>query len=348
MRSFKLNHKSRQDLALWALVLVGGVALVLGTGALRGHGALPGALQGLGQSPVTGLIVLLFLVALGLNLRNTVLLLREFKALPQDQGLFAEHCRYLRKAARGKGGVDQEFSLSLLENRLLRRESWVQLTANLLVTLGMVGTILGLTAAMQGLASALGSIESSLSLEATESASPIAGLTLALEGMSTAFLTTLAGAVLGGLLLKALSHFSANLIEALLDQIRLKASLEVVPQLERLIWKQEMADLAQAQHNVQAFMNSGRDIDQFLKSYTQGLVGASEQLTVLSQKLGDQVFTVKRDSPVEGQQRLEALLSRLEGAAVQQNQLLTRLFYAVCGLAGGGVGLMLLVQVWGG
>jgi hypothetical protein len=244
------------------------------------------------KTGVTWIILIVFLVALVINMANTWLIAQEFTHLNRTQGLFYEHVKNLKLAAQSQLVIDQDFSLSIIENRLLRRESWVQLFGGLLITLGMVGTVLGLTLAMGALSGSLDSIQSSLSPDGGVSNSDsVAGLGAALAGMSSAFITTLAGAVLGGLFLKLLSHSTTNLIEDLLDRMRYKAELEVIPELQREAWNREMHNLSQAHQTLQTFISSAGTIEQVLHQYTQSMGGAASNLEAIAHQIDQQLLT---------------------------------------------------------
>ena len=62
------------------------------------------------------------------------------------EGILAEHIANLSKIYDNlfDGQVNQEKSLDVLANRLLRREYFVQLGSNIMITLGLIGTITGL------------------------------------------------------------------------------------------------------------------------------------------------------------------------------------------------------------
>ncbi|WP_198525137.1 MotA/TolQ/ExbB proton channel family protein [Kamptonema formosum] len=259
---------------------------------------------------VTSLIVVIFFLALFVNTLNTIKIYLQFKMIGYSKGLFEEHVANINLVAQNKLSIDQEFSLSLIENRLMRRESWVQLFANLLVTLGMIGTVLGLTVSMRGLSQAMESIKNSLladNLTSPQITNSISGLGDALSGMSSAFVTTLAGAVLGGLFLKLLSHATTNLIEDLLDNIRYKAEVEVIPSLQKQIWERDLRELSEAYESLHYFINSAQIIEHQLVQYTQSMTFAGKKLESLAQGLGNQ-------SQVDAQNQVKKLLDKIKEA----------------------------------
>jgi hypothetical protein len=98
--------------------------------------------------------------------------------------------------------VDVEFSI------YQRIAHALEIIGNLLITLGLIGTVVGLTLTLTGLTGsleALGQDQDQL----------LSGLRGAMGGMGTAFYTTLLGSVLGGVLLRIFAHIDENGVESL-------------------------------------------------------------------------------------------------------------------------------------
>ncbi|MDJ0516776.1 MAG: MotA/TolQ/ExbB proton channel family protein [Trichodesmium sp. MO_231.B1] len=176
-----------------------------------------------------------------------------------------------------------------MENQLSRRENWVQLFAGLLITLGMIGTVLGLTLSMGGLSEAIDGIR--VNMQSTDIADPsnmaasLSGLGKALSGMSSAFITTLVGAFLGGLFLKILSHSTTNLIEYLLDNIRFLTEVEYLPELQKQAWQRELKNLSTANRDLKTFVDKSQQIDSLLKEYTYSMMEASKGMNSVTESL---------------------------------------------------------------
>ncbi|MGA1265236.1 MAG: hypothetical protein ACO331_15250 [Prochlorothrix sp.] len=154
--------KQTQDFWLWLAWL--GLTLATVLGGLRywyviNHDAIA-TNDYADRTGITIIILILFGIALTLNIVNTLRVNQEINHLSPNHGLFQEHSRTLALVAKNQFIINQDLSLELIQNRLLRRENWVQLFAGLLITLGMVGTVLGLAIAMGSLS---GSLESILS-----------------------------------------------------------------------------------------------------------------------------------------------------------------------------------------
>ncbi|MBN4076742.1 MotA/TolQ/ExbB proton channel family protein [Mariprofundus ferrooxydans] len=112
----------------------------------------------------------------------------------------------------------------------IRVSRFVGLLGSLLITLGLIGTVMGLTITLTGLNGALNNVGS-------DSTIILAGLSDALSGMGLAFYTTLLGAVMGGILLRVFAYISDNSIEALQDLLvrscMVYASVELTPTVQR-------------------------------------------------------------------------------------------------------------------
>jgi len=93
-----------------------------------------------------------------------------------------------------------------------RISDFVQLIGNLLITIGLVGTVLGMTLTMSGLNSALSAIgeDQRLVLEGVEHA---------MAGMGVAFYTTLLGSIFGGVLLRVFAWIASASVETLQDML---------------------------------------------------------------------------------------------------------------------------------
>lgn len=98
--------------------------------------------------------------------------------------------------------VDVEFAI-------YRRSSHaLEVIGNLLITLGLVGTVVGLTLTLTGLTGSLDALGHDEELL-------LRGLRSAMGGMGTAFYTTLLGSVLGGVLLRVFAHIDENGVDVL-------------------------------------------------------------------------------------------------------------------------------------
>lgn len=106
----------------------------------------------------------------------------------------------------------------------------IEVTGNLMITFGLIGTVLGLSITLAGL---------STSLEALghDQLMLLEGLRKAMSGMGTAFYTTLLGAVMGGVLLRIFAQISDNGVDRLYHTVMrmclVYCSAEYKPSLRR-------------------------------------------------------------------------------------------------------------------
>jgi len=101
---------------------------------------------------------------------------------------------------------------------------------SLLITVGLIGTVMGLTITLTGLNGALNNVGS-------DNTTILISLSEALSGMGLAFYTTLLGAIMGGVLLHVFAYISDNSIEALQDMLvrscMVYASVELTSTIQR-------------------------------------------------------------------------------------------------------------------
>ncbi|NES23108.1 MAG: MotA/TolQ/ExbB proton channel family protein [Symploca sp. SIO3E6] len=307
------------------------------------------------QTRITFAIIALFLIALLINIINTIKIKWEFANVNPsgaDSSLFKQHLKNLEKAATKSLQFDQDFLLEIIENRLSRKENWVQLFASLLITLGMIGTLLGLTLSMSGLSEAIDGIRANM--QSTDIAEPpnmtasLSGLGNALSGMSSAFITTLAGAVLGGLFLKILSHSTNNLIEDLLDNIRFVTELEYLPKLQKQAWQRELENLSTANRDLKMFVDKSQQIDFLLNKYTDNMMQASEGMNSLTKSLEMRITRhIEKLSQSVNISHHDKLLIDLNKTVIGLNRLTALLvFFIIVLVAAFIVGFVVLYQAY--
>jgi len=155
------------------------------------------------------------------------------------------------------GLVDVEFAAHHRSSR------FVGLLSNLLITMGLIGTVLGMTMTLSGLNGALAAIgdDQELMLE---------GLSSAMSGMGIAFYTTLLGSILGGVLLRVFAWITDSSIDGLQDLMMrsclVYAAADLTPSPERDIHRltQQMEQLEQRMHALHSvFSNSSQMVASF-------------------------------------------------------------------------------------
>ena len=145
------------------------------------------------------------------------------RGLPE--GCVAEHVRHLQIKARlggGRAGLDQSLLLEAFEADLRRGQELGWFVADLLLSLGLLGTVVGFIL-MLGPISALD----------TTDESAIKGALAAMSGgMAVALYTTLAGLV-GGMLLKVQGFLLDGAVQELVGRTTRLTEVFVLPALER-------------------------------------------------------------------------------------------------------------------
>ena len=108
------------------------------------------------------------------------------------------------------GQVDLNALSTVVFASHMRVSRVVGLLGSLLITMGLIGTVLGLTITLTGLNGALENISS-------DGMAVLLGIREAMSGMGMAFYTTLLGSIMGGILLRVFAYITDNSIEALQD-----------------------------------------------------------------------------------------------------------------------------------
>jgi len=116
----------------------------------------------------------------------------------------------LRLIAERNGRLDVESLVDVEFSSQHRTSQFTGLLGNLMITLGLIGTVLGMTITMNGLQGALGSLGINQDLL-------VDGLRTAMSGMGVAFYTTLMGSVLGGVLLRVFAWITDASVNGLQD-----------------------------------------------------------------------------------------------------------------------------------
>jgi len=129
------------------------------------------------------------------------------------------------------GGQVDLSALSTVEfSGYIRGARFVSLLGSLMITMGLIGTVLGLTITLTGLNGALENVDS-------DGLSVLIGLREAMSGMGLAFYTTLLGSIMGGVLLRMFAYIGDNSIEALQDLLTrscmVYAAVDLTPSVQR-------------------------------------------------------------------------------------------------------------------
>jgi len=143
-----------------------------------------------------------------------------------EPSLFRDHIDNLHEIFRRDCTISQDNLVTLLQARLLAKTRVVDFCSSILVTLGLVGTIIGLIQSAGGLSEVFKAISS-------EDGNVMEGVDAALGGMGVAFYTTLMGAVLGGVCLRLLSNLVDANTEHIVSHIAELTEIYILPILRR-------------------------------------------------------------------------------------------------------------------
>lgn len=160
-----------------------------------------------------------------------------------------------------------------------RNSHAVEVIGNLLITLGLIGTVTGLTLTLSGLTGSLEALGHDQDMM-------LSGLRLAMAGMGTAFYNTLLGAVLGGIILRVFAQITDRGVEALHDsmmrtaQVYCSADYKKGMDRDIRILRAEMEQLDNIIKNLdQAFRQSGVALADFRKEVDRLDGGEQASLT---------------------------------------------------------------------
>lgn len=154
--------------------------------------------------------------------------------------VFRSHIDNLYTISMQNADVSQDNLIELLHARLLAKNRVVELFASILITLGLVGTIIGLISMMDSLVVTVeevgGSSENILPLLFNKDDGPLGGL-------GVAFLTTLLGAVLGGVILRILTSVIDANITKYTSHLAELTEVYVLPQMRKMAKEREQKEI---------------------------------------------------------------------------------------------------------
>lgn len=146
------------------------------------------------------------------------------------KGCVASYFSSLRTIVENNGELNIEALVDVEFSIYQRSAHALEIIGNLLITLGLIGTVVGLTLTLTGLTGSLDAL-------GHDQDQLLSGLRGAMSGMGTAFYTTLLGAVLGGVLLRIFAHIDESGVESLENSLTriclVHCSADFKPSLER-------------------------------------------------------------------------------------------------------------------
>jgi len=177
--------------------------------------------------------------------------------------MLGRYLRNLKYAISINASPDPEQLLNVEMGGYRRANHFIEILGNLLITLGLIGTVVGLTLTLTGLTGSLKALGNDQELL-------ISSLRDSMAGMGTAFYTTLLGAALGGVVLRVFALISEHSIDALHDMIMrlciVHFGAELKPSANRDMHVLEM-ELERLRKNVtgldQAFASSANSLASF-------------------------------------------------------------------------------------
>ena len=272
------------------------------------------------KTGISYFIIILFALFYGLNVINTLYYNKEQNLLDQSalpnynpelddidfegKGLFAFHVSNLSDIYRNlnDGEVNQDRALDIIANRLARREYFVQLGSNIMITVGLIGTITGLIIAMTGLESVMTALSES-------GENIIGGLQKALSGMGTAFYTTLFGAILGGFFLKLLHQASSNMADEIIDEIAFKSEIHLLPFLKKTVEHHVNAQSTQ----LLEYVNQSRQLLGSESEKVSDYLSSIDDLKINFEKFNNKIDDLMKINIEKFNNKMEELETNMDG-----------------------------------
>ncbi len=245
------------------------------------------------RTRITWIILAFFVFGLAASLALSIALTKESLAARQiesdvrEKGLVgfettsesravARYFQSLKMAMDSNSKPDAEALLNVELATFQRMSRSIEVAGNLLITLGLIGTVMGLTLTLTGLTSSLDAL-------GHDQEQLLQGLRKAMGGMGTAFYTTLLGAILGGVLLRVFAQITEQGVEGLFDcTMRIclvYCSADFKPSLERDIrfLDAEMESLGERVKFLQSAFGASRMAMEEFRQEVENLRGLSQE-----------------------------------------------------------------------
>ncbi len=143
-------------------------------------------------------------------------------------GVFQKHIQDLVNIAKHDPSVSQDSLVSLLYSKMMARSKMVEVLSGVLVSLGLIGTIVGLISMTNGLSGTLESLG-----EDGDATDLMAGMRTTMQGLGTAFYTTLVGAILGSVVLRVLNNVYTSNVDHFVSYIASLTEVRITPRLRK-------------------------------------------------------------------------------------------------------------------
>jgi len=143
-------------------------------------------------------------------------------------GVFHRHIKDLATIARHDPSVSQDSLVTLMYSRMLAKAKIVDVLSGVLVSLGLIGTVVGLISMTNGLGQTLESLG-----DTSDASSLMNGLRTTMAGLGTAFYTTLVGAILGSVVLRVMNNVYTSNVDHFVSYIASITEVQITPRLRK-------------------------------------------------------------------------------------------------------------------
>ena len=141
-----------------------------------------------------------------------------------NRSLFKDHIQNLYEMSKRDTELSQDNLVTIIQSKVYSKIRLMESAASILVTVGLIGTIVGLIASVAGLDNVMSAI-------GKDQDQMLRGFRETISGMSTAFYTTLVGAALGGIGIRILTNVVESNAEFLVGHLAELAEVYIIPSL---------------------------------------------------------------------------------------------------------------------
>ncbi len=276
-----IDQRGLKTLVIWLLWAI--TSAVVFFMLYRGAGVLEFILQD--RTHITQIILGMFLFGVAVNFFHVTGLTMEWfrmyrlehqlargglskLKLKRPRRLVERIVRDLRHMLQNQARPDIDTLMRTSFATQYRIGDFVQLIGNLLITIGLIGTVLGMTLTMSGLNSALAAVGENQHMV-------LEGVEHAMSGMGVAFYTTLLGSILGGVLLRVFAWIASASVEALQDKLVYALHLHAANE-----WQQ-----SQQAREMQAMESHVQRLQERAELLTHALRGSRQEIELFREAL---------------------------------------------------------------
>lgn len=312
----KKNISPLMTWVFWGILVLGVFLLVMKEFVIEGFSK--------DSSNISYLIVAFFLYGFFASLKVAFYLQSEFKALermdasqrianPNASDAAALLDSAMERIRQGDR-IDMKNLITAYGAKIKAKVDNVSVISSMLVTIGLLGTVVGLIITVTGLGQVLAS-------SGSDYAAMKIGLNKTVSGMGTAFYTTLFGALLGGVVLKVLGAEMRKSATQLVAHALQFSELFLAPKISQ----SSSETIVALEERVAGI---GRHLDQLGVSFSSIIDTIDSKQVGLATGLGDLVSTVERSvasTNDQADERVGALINIVDGAIRQSDERTTAL-----------------------